>query len=114
MANRACWILKAAVGRDRPWASGLDSLHGVIDPSHAGTAFPSSHAATIAAVSLLLGLMTGRPRLGLLGGIVGLGMVNHRVFAGAHYPSDVLTGWLLGTAFVYGGHLLVNRFAVLK
>ncbi|MCA9322347.1 MAG: phosphatase PAP2 family protein [Planctomycetes bacterium] len=109
VANRACWLFKVAVSRDRSWASGLECLHGIIDPAHAGTSFPSSHATTIAAVSLLLGLMTARPRLAVLGGIAGLGLGSLRVFAGAHYPSDVLAGWGLGALTVYGGHVLVNR-----
>ena len=44
VANRACWLLKVAVSRDRPWASGLLSLHGIIDPALAGIASSSSHA----------------------------------------------------------------------
>ncbi len=31
---------------------------------------------------------------------------------GAHYPSDVLAGWCLGTSVVTGFQLLFNHFKV--
>lgn len=35
-----------------------------------------------------------------------------RVYVGAHYPSDVLAGWCLGTSVVTGFQLLFNHFKV--
>lgn len=71
----------------------------------AGYAFPSGHAATAATLYGVLALaaatgLRGRLRaavLALLGAlVVAIGLT--RIYLGAHYPSDVLAGWLVGAA----------------
>jgi undecaprenyl-diphosphatase len=90
------FAMKELVARARPPAS-----TAWIDA--AGHAFPSAHAASGVALYGLLALYTlqrlpGRARaaagaVALLGvGSIGL----TRVYLGAHYPSDVLAGWLVG------------------
>jgi undecaprenyl-diphosphatase len=89
-------ILKAVVARPRPilWPWLLPTT---------GYSFPSGHAVAGAALYPLLGWLVLRPRgrgvpgylLGLAVGVfVGLG----RLYAGVHWPSDVLAGWALGAA----------------
>ncbi|RLP90909.1 phosphatase PAP2 family protein [Micromonospora sp. BL4] len=94
-------LLKLLVGRDRP---------DLLDPvaRAAGYAFPSGHAlnATLTAGVLLLVLLPyarrGRWRVALwvaavlVAALTGLS----RVALGVHWASDVLGGWLLGTAVV--------------
>ncbi|MEH0841405.1 phosphatase PAP2 family protein [Micromonospora sp. CPCC 205711] len=95
-------LLKLLVGRSRP---------DLLDPvaRAAGFSFPSGHAlnATLAAGVLLLVFLPftrGRPvaRVALwaaavlIAGVTGLS----RVALGVHFTSDVLGGWLLGTAVV--------------
>lgn len=88
--------LKQLFERGRPPASSA-----FVDA--AGHAFPSAHAASSVA---LYGLLTvfvlrrvhGRARVGAVAlaatavGAIGL----TRVYLGAHYPSDVVAGWLVG------------------
>lgn len=94
--------IKELVARARPPASSA-----LVDA--AGHAFPSAHAASSVA---LYGLLTfllvrrvgGRARtaaivLTLAGvGVIGL----TRIYLGAHYPSDVLAGWLVGAVVAVG------------
>jgi membrane-associated phospholipid phosphatase len=91
-------LVKVLVARDRP--AGSDPLDHV-----GGYAFPSGHSATAVAVYGALALIAARhlgPRARVaaialaivLAAVVG----TTRVYLGVHYPTDVLGGWLLGTA----------------
>ncbi|MDF2256362.1 phosphatase PAP2 family protein [Streptantibioticus ferralitis] len=93
--------VKAAVGRSRPyWPHPLDT---VTDGS-----LPSGHAmaATIACVTLAWLLRLHGVRGAWWTSVVGLGTVSvlgvgfTRLYVGVHWLSDVLAGWLLGTAVV--------------
>jgi undecaprenyl-diphosphatase len=90
------FAIKELVARARPPASSA-----WIDA--AGHAFPSAHAASGVALYGLLALYTlqrlhGRARVAAgavaLLGVGSIGLT--RVYLGAHYPSDVLAGWLVG------------------
>src|SRR4051812_5390798 len=94
------WIvLKEVVQRPRP---DLPDQVG-------GYSFPSGHATSIAALAGVLIVLTHRRvrgrrlRTAVVGVWVGLaGLVGvDRVFLAAHYPSDVVAGWLLGALVVF-------------
>jgi diacylglycerol kinase family enzyme/membrane-associated phospholipid phosphatase len=99
LSELAWMVAKALVQRDRP----------AIPDQIGGYAFPSGHATTIASLAGILTVLTyqrvrGRRTRTLLialwiaiAGLVGV----DRVFEGAHYPSDVVAGWLLGTLVVF-------------
>ena len=92
-------ILKQIVHRDRP----------TVPDQLGGYSFPSGHATSIAALAGVLIVLTyqrvrGRRLRALLivvsvalAALVGV----DRVFEGAHYPSDVVAGWLLGAFVVF-------------
>ncbi|MFE9625150.1 phosphatase PAP2 family protein [Streptomyces sp. NPDC006527] len=93
--------LKAAVDRARPvWTDPVDSAHYA--------AFPSGHALTATVVLGLLLWLLYRHGVGrvvwrtavavAVVSVVGVGLT--RVWLGVHWPSDVLGGWLMGTAVV--------------
>jgi membrane-associated phospholipid phosphatase len=99
--------IKAAVGRVRPWIA--MSLPAPIGAPHDGS-FPSGHAAGAFCVATFLALampefFPGSPwraRLGAAAALTVAALVAlSRVYLGAHFPTDVLGGALLGC--VVGG-----------
>jgi membrane-associated phospholipid phosphatase len=117
--------LKHAFHRPRPQAALADAFargdaiaaYGERPMQHA---FPSGHAATSMAIAFVLASFAlalpepwrRRLALGLLGlGVLLVGLA--RVYAGAHFPLDVLGGWVLGagcgTVGVLVGRLIRPR-----
>jgi undecaprenyl-diphosphatase len=96
------WALKAAVGRVRPWvALGLPAPIGA---PHDGS-FPSGHAAGSFCVAAFLAVALPvawphAPRrargVTVLAVLLAALVATSRVYLGAHFPSDVLAGGLLG------------------
>ncbi len=93
-------VIKDAVHRQRP-----DVPHQI-----SGYSFPSGHSGAIATAMGVLIVLTvngvDRPvlRRCLTAGWVAVAVVVglDRIFLGAHYPSDVLAGWLLGALLAFG------------
>lgn len=101
-------IAKSVVGRSRPplaeayWTDALDPIRfAAWDPLSAS--FPSGHALQALVVyGYLAGVLPERMRLlgaGVAGVIVFL-VGSSRVALGAHWPTDILSGWLLGAAWL--------------
>lgn len=89
-------LVKIVVGRARPWMFGeFGAYH--FDPfvvSKYFSSFPSGHATTLGTVAAVL--MIWFPRHWLPIGLGFLTLSAFRVPAAAHYPSDVLAGFLFG------------------
>jgi undecaprenyl-diphosphatase len=105
--------LKVLLDRDRPrWADPVDSANFA--------ALPSGHAMTAALTcGLLLWLAHLRGvrravRLTVLwvGAVSVAGVGFTRVYLGVHWPSDVVTGWLLGFAVAAAAATLWRRHGV--
>jgi membrane-associated phospholipid phosphatase len=103
--------VKALVGRDRP-----PPPYAVI--TEGGYSFPSGHATGTAAVAVLSAWLLTRWLITSWAGRVAVWMTAigliamvgfSRIYLGVHYLSDVLAGWLLGTAWA-GAVVLVGSW----
>lgn len=89
----------------RPFALGLSDNHLQHGP-RAG--LPSTHAAVMGSVvGFMVVAAPGHPLLAVLGAIA-LATAWARVYAGAHFPSDVLIGLGLGGALGWAGARLLG------
>jgi membrane-associated phospholipid phosphatase len=110
-AGLAAGLLKQLFGRTRPPTS-LALVHA------SGPSMPSTVAAltAAAAIALYLGLtwLQGRRRR-LAGAVLAVGVIAIGaclVYLGAHWPTDVLAGWLLGIAIGAGAVRLTQPRAL--
>ena len=88
LAHAAAVLIKRVARRERPQHP--DIAVNVGTPSR--LSFPSAHATSTTAAAVLLAETTGRPLPGLLVPPMALS----RLVLGVHYPSDVLSGIVVG------------------
>jgi membrane-associated phospholipid phosphatase len=100
-AHAAAVVIKRVVRRERP-------NHAAI-AVHVGTpsrlSFPSAHATSTTAAAVLLARVTGWPWPAVLVPP----MVLSRMVLGVHYPSDVLTGVVVGATVAKATSLVADR-----
>lgn len=108
----AAWIAAVTLVAAVSWVAGKALMQrprpDIVDQV-SGWAYPSGHATQIAAASgVLIILAWQRVRRRLvrrlliaLWVLVAVAVGFNRVLTGAHYPSDVVAGWLLGTFIVF-------------
>lgn len=101
-------LVKRAIGRGRPEV--FDQVGAFDFQVFAGSArfesFPSGHSTTAMAFCLVVAFLAPRGFRDML--ILSLLVVASRVLVGAHYPSDVIAGAMLGTL---GAYAVRNAFA---
>jgi len=89
-------VVKAIVGSPRPLSVfGAAQVHVVLEPLYQGS-FPSGHSAAVASLAASATVLLGW-RAAWLWVLVLLGGLS-RVLVGAHWTTDVVGGWALGTA----------------
>ena len=88
-AHAAAVVIKRVVRRPRPQHPAVEVNVGT--PS--ALSFPSAHATSTTAAAILMAPLTGVP----LPVLVVPPMALSRLVLGVHYPSDVLTGVVVGT-----------------
>jgi undecaprenyl-diphosphatase len=104
-------LVKLAVDRPRP------SVNGEMTAAH-GPSFPSAHSATAVALYATVALLLAhrcegwkRAMVLFAGAMLVVAVGLSRIELGAHYPLDVVAGWLTGAALVLAAWTLVARLA---
>jgi membrane-associated phospholipid phosphatase len=101
LAHAAAVVIKRVVRRERPHHPSV--VVNVGTPSR--LSFPSAHATSTTAASILMARVTGLPLPALLVPPMALS----RLVLGVHYPSDVITGVAVGTAVAKVVALVADR-----
>jgi membrane-associated phospholipid phosphatase len=101
VAHAAAVIIKRVVRRERPHHPSV--VVNVGTPSR--LSFPSAHATSTTAASVLMARVTGLPLPALLVPPMALS----RLVLGVHYPSDVITGIAVGAAVAKAVEMVADR-----
>ena len=114
-ANLFVFLVKEYVARPRPPGAALVLT--------SGSSFPSSHALTSTATYGLLAVVVWRSALPrrlrlIVAVLVGVALPIlvglSRIALDVHYPSDVVAGWLAGTAFVALAATLISATGAME
>ncbi len=94
-------VIKIIIGRARPRYFEEFGAHYFNSPGWTSgfQSFPSGHSTTAGAMAIALTLLF--PRLKWLWIAIGLWIAFSRVVVGAHYPSDIVAGFLYGATFAW-------------
>jgi membrane-associated phospholipid phosphatase len=95
-------LIKWVIGRSRPMlfaADGILTFHP-FSFGYAHASFPSGHATTVAAATVVIALISRRWAIPVA--IFAATIAMSRVAVGAHYPSDVIAGLFIGATYAYG------------
>ncbi len=117
LSNSTSDVVKSIVDRPRPFVTekGMRLLVG----QGRVASFPSSHAANAAALTVaaiaMLGFGSRKRQLFAMGlSLMTLWVGWSRVYVGAHFPADILSGWALGAMAGLVAVLLWTRFPALS
>ncbi len=102
-------IVKPLVGRIRPCHDPSLVWIRVVDGCGGRFSFPSSHAANMFGLAVVIGGFYKSTRYYLypLAALVAIG----RVYQGVHYPSDAITGAIYGAAIGLGVIIMAKKLA---
>ncbi|MBE6538275.1 MAG: phosphatase PAP2 family protein [Ruminococcaceae bacterium] len=101
--------LKPLVARIRPYdLAGMEAIReALLVPPLSDFSFPSGH--TLASFEAASVLMIRNKKLGIPALVLAIIIAFSRLYLFVHYPSDVLTGLILGTLFGVIAVLIVNK-----
>ena len=98
LVDQSGLFIKKAVLRPRPWA-GLDpdSVNHLVAQKGKYFSFPSNHAANMSGLAMVFSKIyhTYKYLFWMIAGIV----IFSRVYIGVHYPSDVISGCIMGSLY---------------
>ncbi len=97
--------LKPLISRPRPYAVDGSSI---IIPALSDYSFPSGHTLVCfeAAVSLCL---SGYKKMGTAALVLAFAVAFSRIYLYVHYPTDVITGAILGSLFAFLSFVIVGK-----
>ena len=98
LVDQSGLFIKKVVLRPRPWA-GLnpDLVNHLVAQKGMNFSFPSNHAANMSGLAMVFSAIY-QPYKYLFWSIAGI-VIFSRVYIGVHYPSDVISGCILGTLY---------------
>lgn len=99
-------IVKNLVKAPRPFTKGISCVR---EDTATGYSFPSGHTQGFATWSTVFAIKFRKIWLSVLVGALIVAVGFSRLYLGAHYPSDVIMGILLGVGIAFLGNLLFER-----
>lgn len=95
-----CYLVSYAIAllwrHERPVRE-LRRVRQLFEPFGTWKAFPSDHTIAVTIIAIVVFLTGGPWWIGLIFSVLGVGVAIGRVYAGVHYPRDIIGGWLIGT-----------------
>ena len=106
LVDQSGLFLKKTILRPRPWA-GMDPdvvIH-LVSQKGMNYSFPSNHAANMSGLAMVFSTIYRKYKY--IFWSIAVTVIFSRVYIGVHYPSDVISGWLIGTVY---GLLLIKTW----
>ncbi len=100
-------IVKNLVKFPRPFSTG--KITCVREGTATGYSFPSGHTQTFATTSTTIAKKLKKVWVAIIVGILIALVAFSRMYLGAHYPSDVVVGAVLGVIIAIGGSILFDK-----
>ena len=106
LVDQSGLFLKKTILRPRPWA-GMDPdlVNHLVSQKGRNYSFPSNHAANMSGLATVFSAIYAKYKY-VFWSITGI-VIFSRVYIGVHYPSDVIVGGFIGTAY---GLLLIKSW----